>query len=110
MKFDGERKKLETSVSNLSLQRDMLQQQLKETRIDLKKRLDEVHGLQKVVSDDQVEKENLENNVKKLQNVITRYRILFLCCFEALAVSTVSGGRLNNTKQTHSRTKIEKSL
>lgn len=72
VKFSGERKKLEASITNLTLQRDMLQQQLKETRIDLKKRLDEVQGLQKVVSDDEVEKENLGNNLKKLQNTITR--------------------------------------
>lgn len=84
VKFSGEVKKLETSISNLSLQRDMLQQQLKETRIDLKKRLDEVQGLQKVVSDDQVEMENLGNNLKKLQNTITRYHILLLFCFERL--------------------------
>ena len=72
VKFSGEKKKLETSISNLILQRDMLQQQLKETRVDLKKRLDEVHGLQKLVSDGEVEAENLGSNVKKLQNTIAR--------------------------------------
>ena len=71
-KFSGETKKLESGISNLIVQRDMLQQQLKETRIDLKKRLDDVQGLQKILSDGEVEKENLENNVKKLQNTLGR--------------------------------------
>jgi chromosome segregation ATPase len=83
VKFSGERKKLETSISNLTMQRDMLQQQLKETRIDLKKRLDEVQGLQKIVSDGEVDMENLGNNVKKLQNTITRFVIFYLYILHA---------------------------
>ena len=83
VKFSGERKKLETGISNLTMQRDMLQQQLKETRIDLKKRLDEVQGLQKIVSDGEVDMENLGNNVKKLQNTITRFVIFYLYILHA---------------------------
>ena len=75
VKFSSERKKLESGISNLIVQRDMLQQQLKETRIDLKKRLDDIQGLQKIVSDSEVDKENLGNNVKKLQNTLARFVI-----------------------------------
>lgn len=72
VKYSNEAKKLETNISNLTLQRDLLQHQLKETRIDLKKRLDEIQGLQKTVSDGELKTENLESDAKKLQNIITR--------------------------------------
>ena len=89
VKFSSERKKLETGISNLTVQRDMLQQQLKETRIDLKKRLDEVQSLQKIVSDGDVERENLGNNMKKLQNTLARFVLFYLYILYCLLLYTV---------------------
>lgn len=71
-KFQSENRKLEGSITNLTHQRDMLQQQLKESKLDLKKRLDKVKGLQKAVSEGEVEKEGLSNSMKKLQGVVER--------------------------------------